>query len=258
MKNALVLTSFLMLWSTAALAVPVGTTPDTRPAAPQQRKQWEQQGVTLEMSGSLLQGNINLLNLNSSASYHLNLNPHSFFIDFGHLLTQTPDKNLAHRLNGSALYAYSLTRHWNLYAYSTHSFDESIKLNYRLTNGGGICLHQLFPDIFSLGLLSAGLATENEWFQSGQTPFAVRAVLRGSFNIPLTEWATLGLDGFYTPAVSNFGDYRLYGESYLKFALSEMLSFKISVADEFDSRPQEGVQNNDFGIFTTVSLNLGK
>lgn len=255
--TALSVSLILLCLSKQALAVPIGTTPDTRPAAPQQRKQWDHQGINLQLSGSYLNGNINLLNASSSASYNVNFGPHQFFADLGNLLTIAGGNTVANRINASLLYAWNMTPNINLYGYTTHSTDESTKLNYRLTNGIGICRHQLFPELFSLAFLSAGLATENEWFQDQSSPFAVRAVLRLNLAVPLSDWADLGMDTFYTPVVTNPNDFRIYAETYLKFALSETLSFKLSVADEFDSRPLSSVKNNDFGVFSTLSLDWG-
>ncbi|PKL75137.1 MAG: hypothetical protein CVV27_16950, partial [Candidatus Melainabacteria bacterium HGW-Melainabacteria-1] len=135
--------------------------------------------------------------------------------------------------------------------------DESIKLNYRLTNGAGVCYHKWLPDIFDLALISLGLAGENEWFQDQSTPFAVRAVLRLTLARPLTDWAEIGLDSFYSPVVNDPADFRIYSEAYLKFKLSELVSFKLSAADEYDSRPLGSVQSNDFGLFTTLALDWG-
>lgn len=240
-----------------ALAVPIGTTPDTRPAAPQQRKQWQNQGISLDFSGTMLNGNVNLINASGSVSYNLNIGQHQLFLDAGQLYTLAGDQTIANRLNGSLLYAYNLLDNLNLYGYSTHSRDDSLKLNYRLTNGAGVCVHKLLPEVFDLALISLGMATENEWFQNQTTPFAVRAVLRMTLTKPLTDWLDVGVDGFYTPVVNDFGDYRLYGEAFLQFKLNENVALKLSLADEYDTRPVGGVKNNDFGMFTTLRLNWG-
>ncbi|HEY9842684.1 MAG: DUF481 domain-containing protein [Candidatus Sericytochromatia bacterium] len=240
-----------------ALAVPVGTTPDTRPAAPQQRKQWQQQGISVNFSGFFLSGNVEMINTSGTLGYNYNLDKHQFFLDVGQLYTLAGSTLVANRLNGSLLYAYNLLDNLNLYGYSTHARDDSIKLDYRLTNGVGVCLHKILPDVFSLALISAGMAAENEWYKDLSSPFAVRGVLRLALARPLSDWAELGLDSFYSPVVNDFGDYRIYAEAYLKFQLNELLALKLSAADEYDSRPLTGVKNNDFGIFTTLSLDWG-
>ncbi|PIQ25560.1 hypothetical protein COW36_21185 [bacterium (Candidatus Blackallbacteria) CG17_big_fil_post_rev_8_21_14_2_50_48_46] len=250
--------SALLISGPAAQAAPVGTTPDTRPAAPQQRKQWTTQGVSLQLSGSGLIGNVNLLNLSSLLSYNLNLDKHQFFLDFGNLYTKAGSNEVANRINGSVLYAYNALDNFNIYAYSTHSTDRSIKLNYRLTNGAGVCLHKIASPVFNLFLVSLGLAYENEWFENNISPSALRSVLRVNAVLPLGETAEAGVDSFYTPVVNDFGDYRIYAEAFVKFQLTpDLISLKLSVADEYDSRPQPGVMNNDFGVFATLGLDWG-
>lgn len=247
----------LTLQSTPVQAIPVGTTPDTRPAAPQQRKQWETQGVNLQVSGSMLQGNVNLLNAFSSLSYNLNFwEKNQLFLDVGNLFTQAGDNVVANRINGSLLYAYNMTKNLNLYAYNTNSFDQSIKLDYRLTNGAGVCFHSFAPQ-FSLLLFSFGLAGEHEWFQQNIQQNALRGVARMNGAIPVTDFAEVGLDAIFSPVMYNFADYRVYGEAYIKFKLTENISLKLSAADEFDSVPQSDVKNNDFGVFATMGIDLG-
>lgn len=243
--------------SLSAHAAQVGTTPDTRPAAPQQRKQFQTQGISAAFSGSFLTGNINLISASGTLSYNLNLSEHQLFLDLGQLYTLAGDNLIANRQNGSLLYAYNLLDNLNLYGYTTHSRDDSIQLNYRLTNGAGICFHKWLPDWFNLALVSLGLATENEWFQDQSAPFALRAVLRLTLATPLNDWSEVGVDSFYTPVVNDPADFRIYTEAYVKFALSPVVSLKLSAADEYDSRPLTGVNNNDFGLFSTLSFDWG-
>ncbi|PKL74181.1 MAG: hypothetical protein CVV27_21805, partial [Candidatus Melainabacteria bacterium HGW-Melainabacteria-1] len=104
----------LALLPLSATAAPVGTTPDTRPAAPQQRKQWQTQGISAQFSGTYLSGNVNLITASGTLSYNLNLDQHQFFVDFGQLYTLAGSNLIANRLNGSLLYAYNLLENFNL------------------------------------------------------------------------------------------------------------------------------------------------
>ncbi len=258
--NKLLLTTlFFFILSLKSWAVPVGTTSDTRPAAPQQRKQWNIQGFNLQLGGTLLGGNVDFMSLNSSISYNYNIGKNQFFIDAGNIFSKAGNNIIANRINASGLYAYNLLDNFNLYAYTTHTYDSSIKLDYRLGNGLGVCLHKIAAPTFKLFLISLGGVTENEWFQKNSTAFSVRGVLRLNAILPVTDYVDLGIDSFYTPAIDNFSDYRLYGEAFALFKITpDTLSFKLSFADEYDSKPQLDVKNNDYGIFGTFSLDIGK
>ena len=242
-----------------ALAVPVGTSADTRPAAPQQRAQWKEGGFSLQVTGNYLRGNVNLSTLNTSLSLNVNRGAHQFFLDAGNVYTGSGAATLVNRLAGSGLYAYAFAENMNVYAYNTASHDQSIKLDFRNTTGLGWCVHRLFEPAFSLFLLSFNPAYEHELFQGGGVASTWRGVARLNAIKPLGEGVEAGFDGFYTPALTDWGDTRLYGEAYVKTKLiGDLLSLKLTVADEYDTRPQPGVQPNDFGVFTTLGVEWGQ
>lgn len=241
-----------------ALAVPIGTTPDTRPAAPQQRRQWKDFGVGMELGGNWLQGNANVMTMSALVNLNANSGPHQLYMDLGNLYNQAGPNVLVNRLAGSALYAYGLLDNLNLYGYTTHSRDQATKLDYRLTTGAGVCLHRIASEAFPLFLVSLAPVLENEWYASQPMSSTWRTALRLNAIRPITESMDLGVDAFYMPAVTDAGDYRLYGEASLRFKLSQALSLKVTAADEYDARPQPGVQNNDYGVFTTLALDWGR
>jgi hypothetical protein len=252
-------TLLALLAAAPALAVPVGTSADTRPAAPQQRTQWKDGGFSLQVTGNYLRGNVNLSTLNTSLSLNLNRGPHQYFLDAGNVYTGSGATTLVNRLAGSGLYAYAFADNQNFYAYNTSSHDASIKLDFRNTTGLGWCVHRLAEPHFSLLLLSFNPAYEYELFQGGSVASTWRGVARLNAIKPLGETVEAGFDGFYSPAVSDLGDTRLYGEAYVKTKLiGDLLSLKLTVADEYDTRPQAGVQENDFGVFTTVGIEWGQ
>lgn len=248
-------TSFLVQ---SVLAVPIGTTADTRPAAPQQRQQWKNQGLNFQVGGNYFQGNINLFSLNTSLSYNLNVNKNQFFIDAGNIFTQSGEQVIANRINGTFLYAYNALDNLNFFYYMSHSHDDSLKLNYRLTNGAGVCLHKIASPIFDVFLVSLGISSENEWFEKTAPMLSIRPVLRVSATLPVADLVDIGVDSFYNPLITNIQNYRVYSEGFINFKVQkDFLNLKLSVADEYNSTPLNNVKNNDFGVFTTLSFNLG-
>lgn len=245
--------------ATPALAVPVGTSADTRPAAPQHRPHWEVGGFGLKVGGSFLQGNVNLSTLSTALSANYNLERHQLFLDAGNFYNGTPTQVLVNRMAGSTLYAYAIADNQNVFAYTTHSHDRSIKLDYRLTGGLGWCWHKLFPETFSLFLLSANPAVEYELFEAAAPQTTLRGVFRLNMIKPVNESLEAGFDGFYTPAAQDLGDMRLYGEAYMRLKIiGDLLALKLTVADEYDSRPVAGVLPNDLGVFTELEASWGK
>lgn len=238
--------------------VPVGTTPDTRPAAPQHRPTWKEGGLEVSLTGAMLGGNVDLVSANGAIAANTNWGDHQLFLDAGNTYTRAGGATIVNRLAGSALYAYATAPDANLYGYTTHATDASIQLDYRFTGGLGGCKHRLFSPFFSLFLISVNPAYEAEWFRDGTTAQAWRGVLRLNAIKPLTDGVEIGTDTFVTPALLAPADVRLYAEAYLKVKLAPTLSLKLTGADAYDTAPRPGVQANDFGVFSTLAVEWGR
>lgn len=252
------LAAFLAMPAPALAQVPVGTTPDTRPAAPQHRPSWKEGGLEASFTGAALGGNVDMVSANAALAANANWGPHQLFLDGGNTYTRAGGATIVNRLAGSALYAFATAPDANLYGYTTHATDASIQLDYRFTGGLGGCKHRFFAPDFSLFLVSLNPAYEAEWFRDGTTAQAWRGVLRVNAVKPLGEGVEVGADTFITPALLAPTDVRFYGEAYLKVKLAPPLSLKITGADAYDSAPRPGVQPNDFGVFTTLAVEWGR
>lgn len=258
MRHLTLVLALALLPAPAFAQVPVGTTADTRPAAPQQRPGWKEGGLEAQLTGALLRGNVDMVTANAAFNGNYNLGPHKFFLDAGNTYTRAGGVDVVNRIAGSALYAYAVADDFNLYGYSTHAVDPSIKLGYRATTGLGACRHRLLAPTFSMLLLSVNPAYEMEWFQDGTAEQALRAVGRLTAAKPLSEDIELGGDAFFTPVFVDPSDLRVYAEAYLKISLTKVLKLKLTAADAYDSRPRPGVQPNDIGVFTTLLAEWGR
>lgn len=259
MRRAAALAAALVLVAAPARAqVPVGTTPDTRPAAPQHRPSWKEGGMELSFSGAMLGGNADLVSANGAIAANANWGPHQVFLDAGNTYTRAGGATVVNRLAGSGLYAFATAPDANVFGYTTHATDASVQLDYRFTGGLGGCKHKLLAPWFSLFLVSVNPAYEAEWFRDGTTAQAWRGVLRVNAIKPLLEGVELGADAFVTPALLAPADVRVYGEGYLKIKLTDQIAVKVTGADAYDSAPRPGVQPNDFGVFTTLMAEWGR
>lgn len=259
MRSILAALALLPALAAPAFAqVPVGTTPDTRPAAPQHRPTWKDGGLELSFTGASLGGNVDLVSANGAIAANMNRGPHMVFLDAGNTYTRAGGATVVNRLAGSALYAYATAPDANVYGYTTHATDASIQLDYRFTGGLGGCRHQLFSPHFSLFLVSLNPAYEAEWFRDGTTAQAWRGVLRVNAVKPVGEGVELGADTFVTPALLAPSDVRVYAEAYLKIKLTDLIALKVTGADAYDTAPRPGVQPNDYGVFTTLMVEWGR
>jgi hypothetical protein len=232
--------------------VTVGRSVDARPAAPQQRRNETGPGLGVDLGGSWLQGNVGFKSLNSAVTFEGRSGPHQFFSDTSYYYAENSGATIIHKVSESMLYAYALNQRWNLYYYSTHLYDRSIDIKYRLINGGGLCRHRIWPKTFKLFLVSAAVAPENEWFISGGDEFTLRVAPRLNIILPIGSLVDVGVDSFVMPSVRHISDYRFYNEGFVQLAITKWMSLRFTVADEYDAAPPAGVKKHDVGYFTTL------
>ena len=142
---------------------------------------------------------------------------------------------------------------------TTHAHNEAIRLRYRTTDGGGVCYHSFLSGPLDPVLISAAIMPEYEKFKDGVTHSMTRGNFRFTFGYPMTSHFAAGADLIYMPRLTRFSDYRMYGEAYFKFKITDnTLDFKVTVTDEYESRPRPGVKFNDLITGYALVLKLGK
>ena len=232
---------------------------DTRVAAPEQWKKRRDFGLDLSLGGSYLSGNVDHLAVAPAAKFQVNLGRHQLFVDGNANYSAFSGNAVIDRQRGSVLYAYALREKLNVFGYTTHAHNSFIELDYRTTNSVGLCVHSFFGDEETKPLVSLGLTPELEWWSDGTTERALRASLRASMTAVATSHLRLGVDLLYEPAVTDVGDYRLYAESYAELKITdETVALRISVTDEFDSRPKPDVGKNDVTVIPSLVVKTGR
>lgn len=238
---------------------------DTRAAPPEYRPR---RPLRIELGGgaTFLAGNVDHLALGGKLALGLQLaERHELFLDGAATHTIFNGSTVIDKDSGALMYVFALAKHWNLFALTTHSRNRFLQLDYRTTNTAGLCLHSFGPAALTPLLVSVGLTPEFERWQApagsssadGASAFALRATARLSFTWLATRALNLGFDLIYTPALADPADFRLYLESYVQLKLtSELLSLRLAVTDEYDSRPRPGVRHNDLGLLPTLVVTV--
>lgn len=70
--------------------------------------------------------------------------------------------------------------------------------------------------------------------------------------------ATLGWEASYVPAVEDFKDYQLRSDASFLFAIYKGLGFRMGILNEYDNRPQPGIQKHDMLITTAFTYAVGR
>ncbi len=235
-------------------------TGDPLASPPQLAKKWENIGLDISIGATYLEGNVEILSFMSKLSANAHFDEHSFYIDASNMFTESNEKRILNKINGSFLYAYTINDNLNFYVSSAHTMNEFSKLDYRTSNGIGICVHNFWKPLFSVFLFSFGFNVENEWFDNDDQENHVTGAFRWTFQLSVTENLKIGSDFIYVPVVDDAKDFRIYEEAYAEFKITkdELLAFRVSLISEYDSQPQPDVEKSDTGIYVSLVFHLGK
>ena len=216
--------------------------------------------LDIEGGFSYMEGNVDSRSLNGAVNYKVELSSRTeLMVDGAANYSTFGDSTTMEKLHGSALYAYHLQPHWNLFAVSTHAHNRFLSLNYRTTNGAGICAHSFMPGPFDLFLLSLAVTPEYAYYSDRTIDRTTRALARLNFTAHPTDYLSIGFDGMYLPSFQDFGDYRLYAETFAQFKITpQTLSYKVTLSDEYDSAGRPGIKLNDFTATQAIVVHLGK
>jgi hypothetical protein len=232
---------------------------DTLPEAPEHRSTAKNVSLELVAGGAYLQGNVENLAGNGSLSLVAKLaERHQIFVDASGTYSKFGTKVVMDRQQGALMYALALQTHLNVFVYTTHARNRFLDLDYRTSNSLGLCWHNFAPTISRVILLSIGLTPEYQRWRDQTSEFAWRGTARLAFDVDVNAYTSTGLDATYTPVLHSLQAFRVFGTAYAQAKITpEVLSFRLAITDEYDSRPRRGVRKNDLSIVPSLVVKLG-
>jgi hypothetical protein len=260
MKYALIAAAAALCLDSAAAAANVfARADDTRVAAPEQRPARQDYSLDLSLGGSYLAGNVDHVAVAPALALGLKLGNSSLFADVRSNYTANGGKTIIDRHKGSLLYAFSLAEQWNAYAYNTHAKNAFITLDYRTTASAGLCWHSFLGTPGVVPLISAGVTPEFEWWQDGSQEQALRGTVRMATTAKATNHLRVGFDVIAQPRLTDAGDLRVYGEGFAELKITDnALAVRLTVSDEYDSRPKMSVQRHDITVVPSLVIKTGR
>jgi len=141
------------------------------------------------------------------------------------------------------------------FASSVNSFNQSeeLGLDIRALLGGAVGRNLIQSTTSSLALLGgAGYNRERFTGEAGVSSWEGLGGLQFQtvkFRNPKMEIIT---DLFVIPSLTNWGRYRINLNTSIRFEVFKDLNWGAGLFDNFDSRPAEGNERNDFGVSTTL------
>lgn len=237
-----------------------GRTEDVRVRPPESWPKREAYGLDIKFGASYIRGNVENRGISGGLDFNTTLRErHQFFLQAAKDYAEYGGVAVVDKNKGSFMYAYKLKDRLNVFAASTHAHNKAQRLRYRTTNGAGLCYHNFWPGVFEPVLISFAVTPEHETFRDDTTKTITRGNMRFNFNYAATKHFSVGADMIYMPRFSRFSDYRMFGEGYLQFKITDdRVSFRVSFTDEYESEPRPGVKYNDFITGYSLVLKLGK
>lgn len=141
---------------------------------------------------------------------------------------------------------------WTPYIHGTAEHDRVQKFGARVTADGGFGYEFYKTDIASLlGRVGLGASTE---IDSPNDDITYEAVYGLDYERKVTARQRLAASAEYFPELEEFGNFRLNLKASWEVKIDQEgnLSLKLSVADRYDSTPNEGVRPNDLDYAATL------
>ncbi|MCX5784987.1 MAG: DUF481 domain-containing protein [Elusimicrobia bacterium] len=234
---------------------------DLRIRAPEKWQPVKVYSLDLSAGGSYMHGNVDSVGYYGRMDFsRLMDEKNTFFIQAEENHVKFGDSVVMDKTRAAFLYTYAAAPHLNLYVSSTHGKNKFLLLKYRTANSAGICYHFLLQEkARDRVVISVGPMPEYSSYETGLVQREFRGAARFIVPVRLSDYAQLGTDFMYFPLIADFGDYRTYAEAFLQFTIvPEKWFFRITLNNEYSSRPLPGVTRNDVSLNYSVSLKLGK
>jgi putative salt-induced outer membrane protein YdiY len=159
----------------------------------------------------------------------------------------------ANRMDGSIKSDYDLTRRLYIYNLAGGGYDEIRRIDRRYETGPGLGVHLVrrtnvvLKTEFGVNYQAQYLADDTE-----TEKFFFRLAEEAGWKI--TPKLSFDEKFEFFPQVENFGIYRFRFESNIRYSLLNNLFFTVTVIDQYDSAPAEGIGPNDLQVRSTIGV----
>lgn len=158
---------------------------------------------------------------------------------------------------GGVFYESNITERWNWYARGELEYDEFEGIDLRATAAAGMGYYWLKESDHEFKT-RAGAGYRHEAYASGFTSDAAILDLGYDYRLDLRTWAQFTHELTYSPDVEETADYRLVVDTAVAIPLanSDAWKLKLGVMNEYNSRPQPGIDRLDNTYYANIVLEL--
>lgn len=218
------------------------------------RQSW---GTDLNLGGALNRGNVDQSYVSGDVAFIKMFSASSIYVAGALTYLTFAKKRLINEGSSTLRYDHWLSENWRLFAFTSHAYNQFLRLRYRATAGAGpwYDLH-LGPTVHGL---SAAVTYEYELFRHDPSENTPRLSLRLASEFPFNDIARLSVDVFYVPALPNARDVRWYGMiAFETLFWKDVLGLKLTWAGEYDSRPKPTIKKEDMVLIASLAWHLGQ
>jgi len=133
-------------------------------------------------------------------------------------------------------------------------YDDIAKVDYRFMVGPALGFYAFKSEKQSLSFEAGPSYVWEKLADESDDYVALRFAER--YSVQLTETSTLSQSLEYLPKAEDFDCYRIEAEAALDVAMSERLSLRFVVKDQYNSEPPEGVDENDLSLLAGFGFKL--
>ncbi|MCH7805202.1 MAG: DUF481 domain-containing protein [Acidobacteria bacterium] len=151
------------------------------------------------------------------------------------------------------------SRRWLVTALTNFTQNQELDLDLRSTFGGGLGRHLIQNNRTRLTVTGGAVFTREKFAPTDTEPMAKEGSNIESMGTVEYDFFTFGdheTDIVTTltvlPSLSDWGRVRAQLDSRIRYELFKDFFWAITLFDQYDSRPPEGTEKNDFGITTSV------
>ena len=152
---------------------------------------------------------------------------------------------------GRYAFSFGRTKRWYNFYKVEGDHDRFANIYYRIIPASGI--GYWFYDIPGLKLMAetaAGLE-HTDYYDETKTSDEFVLIPRGFFEVKLYEFLIFSQNVLLYPIVRDLRSYRIHSETALTVSLREALALRLSLVDDYNSKPPDGTKKNDLKFISS-------
>jgi len=212
--------------------------------------------LKIEAGGNMTEGNTDTLDARGRLDVNRKTQEDLLQFFLAAKYNERDDRRTTNEYRGGVNYENQITDRAYWYTRMEMEFDEFENLDLRATAAAGVGYYWLKREDHEYKT-RLGLGYRHESFDNGASRDQGVIDLGMDYRLDVAPWMQFVHSSTYSPAFEEFDDYRLSVDTALLFPLkSEHLKLKLGMQNEYNSRPQRGIDRLDNTYYANLVFEL--